>query len=133
MFCSSCGARNREDATHCVICGTALLSPTTSEPPAPPSAVPTVAESNQPAAVDTAVTSYLAWAILTTLFCCLPTGVVAIVHAAQVSSKLAANDIAGARRASAHARTWSWVSFGLGLAVILVWIVLVAVSAAAGA
>jgi hypothetical protein len=27
MFCSNCGANDREDATHCVICGKALVSP----------------------------------------------------------------------------------------------------------
>ena len=40
--------------------------------------------------------NYLVWAILTTLFCCLPLGIVSIVFAAQVDGKLASGDYAGA-------------------------------------
>ncbi len=73
--------------------------------------------------------SYLAQSILCTLFCCLPFGVVAIVYAAQVSSKLSAGDYGGAAAASANARRWCWLSFGIGLAVIAIYaVVAVAVS-----
>jgi hypothetical protein len=61
-------------------------------------------------------------AILVTLFCCLPFGIVAIVYAAQVDGKAAAGDYGAAQEASNKARTWSWVSFGLGLAMILAWL-----------
>jgi Interferon-induced transmembrane protein len=47
----------------------------------------------------------LVWAILTTIFCCLPAGVVSIVYAAQVNSKWAQGDVAGAQKASQNART----------------------------
>ena len=47
-----------------------------------------------------------------------------IVYAAQVNSKLAAGDYAGAVEASGKARTWFWVSFGLGLASVVVWLVI---------
>ena len=36
------------------------------------------------------VPNHLVWAILSTLFCCLPLGIVSIVFAAQVNGKLAA-------------------------------------------
>jgi hypothetical protein len=62
-------------------------------------------------------------AILTTLFCCLPFGIVAIVYASQVSSKWSAGDWQGAQAASARARTWAIVSLVAGLATILIWIV----------
>lgn len=62
-----------------------------------------------------AVDNNLVWAILATLFCCLPTGIVAIVYAAQVDGKASAGDIAGARESARNAATWSWVSFGLGM------------------
>ena len=75
-------------------------------PPPPPGAAPP---------------NHLVWAILATLLCCLPGGIVAIVYAAQVDSKFAAGDIAGARAASDNARLWSWVSFGVGLAVLVGW------------
>ena len=44
------------------------------------------------------VPNHLVWAILSTLFCCLPLGIVSIVFAAQVNGKLAAGDVAGALR-----------------------------------
>lgn len=75
------------------------------------------------------VPSYLPQAILTTLFCCLPFGVVAIVYAAQVNAKLAGGDYEGALQASKTARTWCWVSFGSGLAFFVIYIVIIFLSA----
>jgi hypothetical protein len=40
--------------------------------------------------------NYLVWAILSTLFCCLPLGVASIVFAAQVDGKYNSGDYAGA-------------------------------------
>lgn len=76
--------------------------------------------------------NYLVQAILTTLLCCLPFGVVAIVYAAQVNSKFAARDFVGAKAASDSARMWCWISFGLGLAVGAVNAVMMILAAAAG-
>jgi predicted RNA-binding Zn-ribbon protein involved in translation (DUF1610 family) len=65
------------------------------------------------------VPNYLVQAILVTLFCCLPGGIVAIVYAAQVNGKVQQGDIQGAMNASNNAKTWCWVSFGVGLVLIL--------------
>ena len=65
------------------------------------------------------VPNYLAPAILTTLCCCLPLGIPAIVYSAQVSSKLQAGDIAGAAKSSASARIWCWIAFGAGAVIYL--------------
>ena len=43
------------------------------------------------------IPNHLVWSILSTLFCCLPLGIVSIVYASQVDGKRAAGDIAGAR------------------------------------
>ncbi|MBU8977664.1 MULTISPECIES: CD225/dispanin family protein [unclassified Lysobacter] len=66
------------------------------------------------------VPNYLIWAILITiasvLFCCIIgtiPGIVAIVFAAQVNSKLAAGDEAGAWVASGRAKLWCWITTGL--------------------
>lgn len=56
-------------------------------------------------------------AILTTIFCCLPLGIVAIVNASQVNKKLAMGDYNGALQASKQAKTWSMVALGVGLVV----------------
>jgi|WetSurMetagenome_2_1015567.scaffolds.fasta_scaffold410443_1 hypothetical protein len=59
--------------------------------------------------------NYLVWAILTTIFCCLPFGIVSIIFAAQVNSKWQMGDILGAQQASKNAKTWAWVSAGIGI------------------
>jgi len=64
------------------------------------------------------VPNNLVWAILTTLFCCLPAGIVSIVYAAQVNGKLAAGDVAGARESADKAKKWAMWS-------AIAWVVLV--------
>ncbi len=64
------------------------------------------------------VPNYLAPAILSTLFCCVPFGVVAIVYAAQVDGKVAAGDYAEAEDLSNKAKGWSTASALSALAVL---------------
>jgi len=71
------------------------------------------------------VPNYLVQAILVTLFCCLPLGIVAIVFAAQVNGKLAVGDFTGAMQTSDKAKMWCWISFGIGLLVIVAYVVLI--------
>jgi uncharacterized membrane protein YjgN (DUF898 family) len=66
------------------------------------------------------VTNYLEWAILVTLLCFLPTGIVAIVFASQVNTKLAAGDVAGAVEASNKAKTWTIVSAVVGVVLVVI-------------
>lgn len=116
MFCSNCGARNNEDATYCANCGKELRriqTPSIDVPPPPP---PQAQTSYGPQSPQANVPNYLAPAILTTLFCCLPFGIVSIVYAAQVNGKLAAGDRPGALQSSQTAKTWAWISFGFGIA-----------------
>ncbi len=54
-------------------------------------------------------------AILVTLFCCLPLGIPSIIFAAQVDSKYASGDYAGAVDAARKSKTWMWWSVGVGL------------------
>lgn len=72
------------------------------------------------------VPNYLIPAILSTVFCCMPVGVVSIIFAAQVNSKIAAGDIAGATEASKKAKMFMFVAIALGalswLIAIVVWI-----------
>ena len=58
---------------------------------------------------------HLVGAVLATLLCCMPFGIVAIIYAAQVDSKFNAGDYVGAQNASNTARTWLIVSIVLGL------------------
>lgn len=67
--------------------------------------------------------NYLVPAILATLFCCLPGGIVSIVYAAQVNSKWDSGDYNGALNSAKNAKTWFWISFGVGLAISVFWVI----------
>ena len=110
MHCSSCGAYNQDDARYCVNCGKRLGDGEVDASSPTPRAYTPPGSQGVPN-----IPNYLVQAILVTVFCCLPTGIVAIVFAAQVNGRLQAGDLEGARRTSKNAKTWAWVSFGLGL------------------
>jgi len=64
-------------------------------------------------------------AVLCTLFCCLPLGIVAIIKASEVNGKLAAGDVAGAQMSAAEADKWANIGIiislvGLGLYFLLI-------------
>lgn len=61
---------------------------------------------------------YFVEAILVTLFCCLPAGIVAIIYAYQARSKISIGDYFGATQAANAAKTWVGVSFVLGLLLV---------------
>jgi len=69
--------------------------------------------------------NYLVWAILTTILCCLPFGIVSIIYAAQVNSKWTAGDFAGAKNSSKNAKVWAWVSFAVGISGVVIYIIAV--------
>ena len=79
------------------------------------------------------IPNYLVFAILTTVFCCLPAGVVSIVYAAQVNGKIQEGDVAGAMEASKNAKLWAMISAGLGVAVIALWFIFVVIMGGLGA
>lgn len=59
--------------------------------------------------------NYLVWAILSTIFCCIPFGIASIVFAAQVNSKWAAGDFNGAAASSAKAKKFAIIAAVAGL------------------
>jgi predicted secreted protein len=67
----------------------------------------------------------LVWAILSTLFCCLPLGVASIVFAAQVNGKWAAGDFAGAQDSARKARQFALWSTIAGVVVLVLYVILV--------
>ena len=50
-------------------------------------------------------------AILVTLFCCFPCGVISIIYASKVSTRLSRGDEEGAYEASRKAEMWVKISF----------------------
>jgi len=118
MYCRNCGAQNDDNHYKCTGCGAILQG----GPPAPPPPGLPAPESGRFVEIPT----YLATSILVTIFCCLPTGIVAIVYASQVGSLVAAGRYPEAKRASDSAKTWSWVSAGLGLVAVFLYFVVFA-------
>ena len=95
VYCPTCGSKN-DEARFCKACGGSLTSD--------------VAEGTPPE-----VPNHLVWAILVTIFCCMPFGIVSIVYAAQVNGMVAAGNINAARQASENAKMWAWIAFAVGL------------------
>jgi hypothetical protein len=118
--CPNCGTNNLDNASVCVNCGRSLMggAAQTYTPPPPPQ--PSYGGPG-PGAPATQVPNYLVQSILVTLCCCLPLGVVAIIFSAQVNSKLAAGDVAGAMDASRKAKLFCWIALGLGIVFMIIW------------
>lgn len=117
MYCPKCGAPNEDDASKCIQCRADL------------GRVRNAMSRRRGGQRSSTVyrgrfPNYLVHAILCTAFCCLPFGIVAIVHAAQVDSKLAAGDIYGAKHASNQALKWCEIAVFTGLAGGAIWFLL---------
>lgn len=78
------------------------------------------------------VANNLVKAILVTLFCCMPIGIVSIVFAAQVDSMARSGDVAGAEAAAQKANIWANWSLGLGLTGSILYGIVVAIAIATG-
>ncbi|MCC7230023.1 MAG: CD225/dispanin family protein [Fimbriimonadaceae bacterium] len=70
------------------------------------------------------VQNYLVYAILTTLCCCMPFGIVSIVYAAQVDGFAARGEMARATEASDKAKNWAIASAVGGLIASGLWLAL---------
>ena len=68
--------------------------------------------------------NYLVWAILSTIFCCIPTGIASIIFASRVNEAYARGEYDEALRASKNAKTWALVGAGLS---ILLWVIYLAI------
>ena len=60
------------------------------------------------------------WAILSTLFCCLPLGIVAIINAAKVDGLYRSGDYSGAQEAADNAKKYAQYCLVIGI----IWIVI---------
>jgi hypothetical protein len=117
MNCPYCGTSNLDNATLCIQCGRPLTAAPPPPPPPPPLVQATYLPPPPPAGsyappaggysggpVQPRIPNYLVLSIILTICCCSPFGLVGIIFAAQVNSKLRAGDVAGAQHASKIAK-----------------------------
>jgi hypothetical protein len=130
MYCPKCGTYNADQASHCVQCGRELRPPEENvqdqaAPPQPQGPGPqprfTPGYGQQP---PRSINNFLIPAILVTIFCCPPFGIIAIVYAAQVNGKIAMGDYQSATSMAGKAKTWSLVALIAGLVIIVASVVL---------
>lgn len=69
--------------------------------------------------------NYLVWAILTTILCCLPFGIVSIVQAAKVNGLWAQGQTAAAQAAADSAKKWAIIGAIVGIVIDVIYIILV--------
>ena len=115
MFCPKCGKEVQDGSPFCPGCGNSF-------------AAPGVQAVQMPAKT---ISSGLVPAILVTILCCLPFGIVSIVYAAKVSGLVAAGNIAEAERAAKNAKTWALVGAICGIVGSLLYFLVMALGAAA--
>lgn len=103
MFCEKCGNQIPEEAKFaCPHCNTLL----------------------EQHANAMNIKSHLAIAIIATLLCCVPLGIVSIVYAAKVSQLVSLGKIAEAQEASKKAQMWAWIAVGAGLVFTILYVIL---------
>lgn len=93
-----------------VVVGIPIEQPT--QEPAPAPAQPQYIAPKRPACPPT----NLVWAIIATVMCCLPLGIVAIIYSNKVTSRYYAGDYEGAERASETSAWWCIGTIVAGLA-----------------
>jgi hypothetical protein len=71
--------------------------------------------------------NYLALAILSTLFCCLPLGIVSIVYSAKVNNLWVMGHYDEARRTARKAKKWALASIFALVAFVVLYVLLVVV------
>jgi hypothetical protein len=76
--------------------------------------------------------NYLVWAILSTVLCCLPLGIVSIVYSTKVSGLWAQGRFGEAQAASNNAKKWAIISAVVGVVAyvigVILWFVIFAVA-----
>ena len=85
-------------------------------------------QSLPPQMVPLQIPNYMVQAVLVTLFCCLPIGIVAIFKANTINKKLAACDIPGALAESKANKKLLWIGVGVGLVIDVIWCIIAVAS-----
>lgn len=111
MFCTNCGNQIDSTMAFCTKCGTPVGG-------------------GRPAqVVQCEIKNHLVGAILQTVVC-IPAGIVPLIYACKVNSKLAQGDVVGAQEASRKAKFWLNLTTAIFGAIIILWILMAALGPA---
>jgi uncharacterized membrane protein YvbJ len=139
-YCSKCWADCEDDSKFCASCGAALKEADTAErtksedavieelkpekvpPPEPETIIFAGNRTRTGQAINQKIESHLVKAIISTICCCMPFGIAAIIFAAQVDSKLRTNDYEGALESSKKANLWGNMAIAIGILIQLFWV-----------
>ncbi|WP_313112565.1 CD225/dispanin family protein [Aequorivita sediminis] len=69
----------------------------------------------------------LVWAILCTVLCCLPLGIVSIIKAAKVNELWALGDVAGAHKAASDAKKWAIWGAVISIAFLVLYVIFIVI------
>lgn len=127
-FCTQCGQPIEGDTKFCTNCGAPIPTPPpTGSTPEPQQAYTAPQPEPQPAPQQPTgprPNTYLVLAILATIFCCLPFGIVAIVQASRVDNLWNSRQYAAAQDTSRKARNWVIAAVATGLLVSIIYFIL---------
>ena len=74
--------------------------------------------------------NYLVWAILSTICCCLPFGIVSIVYSVKVNDLFRQGLVNEAQQAADNAKKWAIISAVSSVVISLIYVVVAVVGAA---
>ena len=135
-FCTNCGQPIEGDVRFCTYCGTPIPQAEPTPPPSEPQMAygqqnSYEAPPQQPQPTRTQPTgpkpkNYLVLAILSTILCCLPFGIVSIIYAAKVDNYWNAGYYYDAEQASRKAKGWMLAAVITCLVITILYVVLIA-------
>ncbi len=113
-YCHYCGAQTQPWDKFCPSCGINLQAEQQTQDFSQPQ---TNTQFHPPQAN---IENHLAKAIFSTVCCCVPFGIAAIVFAAQVKGKIEMGDYQGAKDSADKADLWANLSIGIGFVLIII-------------
>ncbi|MDC6367493.1 MULTISPECIES: CD225/dispanin family protein [Flavobacteriaceae] len=66
--------------------------------------------------------NYMVVAILSTIFCCIATGIASIIYASKVNEHYARGEYEMAEKASKNAKLWAFIGIGISAVFIIIYI-----------
>lgn len=117
-YCLNCGAKTQLNEKYCPSCSATLMT----------GQQPDSSQTEQVNQTNPNIENHLAKAIFSTVCCCVPFGIAAIIFAAQVNGKIDRGDYQGAKESADKADSWANISIVMGMIIIIIRLSLVAIA-----